>query len=186
MSRNNSTTKNKRTNKHSSSRARRSASDLRDQELLAPPGGSCATSPRRTAVAASGPDTQVSAHDVRSPLRGPGDPSACRLRRIRALRLQAQARSSGGWKGSHRHRAQVLHHSQRLPGLQYRASRPLLVIELAECKMKCRAPAGQVGNVVLLAEVGGQRDWDLLQSLCQPHHDAKTRRGRKAREDPSG
>ena len=35
MSRNNSTTKNKRTNKHSSSRARRSASDLRDQELLA-------------------------------------------------------------------------------------------------------------------------------------------------------
>jgi hypothetical protein len=35
MSRNNSTTKNKRTNKHSSSRGRRSASDLRDQELLA-------------------------------------------------------------------------------------------------------------------------------------------------------
>jgi hypothetical protein len=35
----------------------------------------------------------------------------------------------------------------------------------------------------LLAEVGGQRDWDLLQSLCQPHHDAKTR---KAREDTSG
>jgi len=34
MSRNNSTTKNKRTNKHSS-RGRRSASDLRDQELLA-------------------------------------------------------------------------------------------------------------------------------------------------------
>jgi hypothetical protein len=50
---------------------------------------------------------------------------------------------------------------------------------------KCPAPAGQVGNVVLLAEGGGQRDWDLLQSLCQPHHDAKTRRGRKAREDPS-
>jgi len=45
--------------------------------------------------------------------------------------------------------------------------------------------AGQVGNVVLLAEGAGQRDWDLLQSLCQPHHDAKTRRGRKAREDPS-
>ena len=35
MNRNNSTTKNKRTNKHSSSRGRRSASDLRDQELLA-------------------------------------------------------------------------------------------------------------------------------------------------------
>ncbi len=36
MSRNNGITKNKRTNKHSSSiRARRSASDLRDQELLA-------------------------------------------------------------------------------------------------------------------------------------------------------
>ena len=34
MSRNNSTTKSKRTNKHSSS-GRRSASDLRDQELLA-------------------------------------------------------------------------------------------------------------------------------------------------------
>jgi hypothetical protein len=32
MSRNNSTTKNKRTNKHSSSKGRRSASDLRDQE----------------------------------------------------------------------------------------------------------------------------------------------------------
>jgi hypothetical protein len=39
--------------------------------------------------------------------------------------------------------------------------------------------------VVLLAEGGGQRDWDLLQSLRQPHHDAKTRRGRRAREDPS-
>jgi hypothetical protein len=39
---------------------------------------------------------------------------------------------------------------------------------------KCRAPAGQVGNVVLLAEVGGQRDWDLLQSSCQPHHRAMT------------
>ena len=35
MNRNNSTTKNKRTNKHSSSSGRRSASDLRDQELLA-------------------------------------------------------------------------------------------------------------------------------------------------------
>jgi hypothetical protein len=35
MTRNNSTSKNMRTNKHSSSRARRSASDLRDQELLA-------------------------------------------------------------------------------------------------------------------------------------------------------
>ena len=50
---------------------------------------------------------------------------------------------------------------------------------------KCRAPAEQVDHVMRLAEGGDQRDWDLLQSLCQPHHDAKTRRGRKAREDPS-
>ena len=50
---------------------------------------------------------------------------------------------------------------------------------------KCRAPAEQVDHVMRLAEGGDQRDWDLLQSLCQLHHDAKTRRGREAREDPS-
>jgi hypothetical protein len=28
--------------------------------------------------------------------------------------------------------------------------------------------------VIPLAEGGDQRDWDLLQSLCQPHHRAMT------------
>ena len=36
-----------------------------------------------------------------------------------------------------------------------------------------------------LAEGAGQRDWETPPSMCKPHHDAKTRRGRKAREDPS-
>lgn len=39
--------------------------------------------------------------------------------------------------------------------------------------------------MVPLAKAEASRTGRLLQSLCQPHHDAKTRRGRKAREDSS-
>ena len=48
---------------------------------------------------------------------------------------------------------------------------------------KCRAPAGQVGNVIPLTEGGGQWHWENLQSLCQPHHDEMT--VEDALEDPS-
>lgn len=52
----------------------------------------------------------------------------------------------------------------------YRAHHPL-------CEHPgCRRPADQVDHIIPLAEGGDRYSWDNLQSLCEPHHQAKTNR----------
>ena len=48
-----------------------------------------------------------------------------------------------------------------------------VVIGLAECKTSAGHLPGRSATWSSY-EGGGQRDWDLLQSLCQPHHRAMT------------
>lgn len=51
-----------------------------------------------------------------------------------------------------------------------------------ECRREGRVRAmTHVDHIVPISEGGDPRDWDNLQSLCKPHHTAKTNRERARR-----